>query len=1019
MLLRTLTRLSFLLTLGVPGAAQHEFWNFETPHVHPLEITPDGERLLAVNTPDQRLEVFNISTGVPVHVLSAHVGLEPVSVRARTSTEAWVINHLSDSVTVLDPQTGKITKVLKTDDEPCDVAFSEGRAFVTCSQANTVLVFNTFELTETPQRIHLDGEDPRGIAAGSGGAEIYVAFFESGNETTILGGGFALPSPPIASNAVSDPDGPYGGINPPPNDGIEFNPPMSDNLPPAPEVGLIVRRDAEDRWWDDNEMEWTEFVSGPLAGRSGRVPDWQLLDHDVAVIQAQSLDVSYVGGLMNLCMAMAVHPSGAVHVVGTDARNHERFEPVLNGRFLEVLCSSIQPGPDPPVTRFDLNPHIDSEARSVPQEERDLSIGDPRGIVWSSDGSFGFVAGLGSNNVVKLDEEGQRAAPLETIEVGEGPTGLALNEVSNLLYVLNKFSASITVVDLSTSRPDLEIPFFDPTTPEIKIGRKHLYDTHETSGTGVASCASCHADARTDKLVWDLGNPAGEVKLTIGQNLASLVTEDWHPMKGPMATQTLQDIIGKEPLHWRGDRAGIEEFNGAFASLMADDEVLTPTEMQEFEDFLATIRIPPNPYRNLDNTLSESVPLPGQFTSGSIGPQGLPLPPGNAVRGLDIFVDPDPEEVSCVSCHALPSGVGTDHHVYGETLVPFPVGPNGEHHSRLVHLDGFTNHTLKPAQLRTLYEHIGFDLRQPAVHVGFGFLHDGSIDSLSSFLAPFGIASGFFTDQDVADTIAFLMSLSGSELPEGSLTTLNRPPGMPSLDSHAAIGHQIFLDGGAGDSAEIELLSSLFDLADEGKIGVVAHGYFGGVPRGFYYLGNNALSSDRQYDRLGATGLFGLISPQNPLVWTVVPANSAVRMGVDRDGDGVFDRDEIDNGTGPDDPSDFPCLYEPYPPAAFTAVHIRRQGADFEWQDESFNEEGFHIQYRVQGQANFITIATTGPNTTFARVSGLNPDTHYQFRLVGFNCAGLSHGDHLSLSTLADRPFTPGASPQGTRSRSL
>ena len=29
-------------------------------------------------------------------------------------------------------------------------------------------------------------------------------------------------------------------------------------------------------------------------------------------------------------------------------------------------------------------------------------------------------------------------------------------------------------------------------------------------------------------------------------------------MKGPMTTQTMQDIIGHEPLHWRGDRSGLE-----------------------------------------------------------------------------------------------------------------------------------------------------------------------------------------------------------------------------------------------------------------------------------------------------------------------------------------------------------------------------------------------------------------------------------------------------------------------------
>ena len=47
---------------------------------------------------------------------------------------------------------------------------------------------------------------------------------------------------------------------------------------------------------------------------------------------------------------------------------------------------------------------------------------------------------------------------------------------------------------------------------------------------------------------------------------------DFHPMKGPMTTQTMQDLIGKEPLHWRGDRLSIEAFDGAFHELLGGDE---------------------------------------------------------------------------------------------------------------------------------------------------------------------------------------------------------------------------------------------------------------------------------------------------------------------------------------------------------------------------------------------------------------------------------------------------------------
>ncbi|HXL14649.1 MAG TPA: hypothetical protein VN972_01075, partial [Methylomirabilota bacterium] len=63
-------------------SATTDFRNFETLQVHPLAITPDGSKLLAVNTPDARLEIFAIGAGTLDTLGEVPVGLEPVSVRA-------------------------------------------------------------------------------------------------------------------------------------------------------------------------------------------------------------------------------------------------------------------------------------------------------------------------------------------------------------------------------------------------------------------------------------------------------------------------------------------------------------------------------------------------------------------------------------------------------------------------------------------------------------------------------------------------------------------------------------------------------------------------------------------------------------------------------------------------------------------------------------------------------------------------------------------------------------------------
>src|SRR6185503_19117971 len=125
------------------------FTTFESGHVRPLAMSPDGMRLFAVNTPDDRLEIFDVSPvdGSLTHAGSVAVGMEPVAVAARTDSEVWVVNHLSDSVSVVDVGSvpPHVKQTILVGDEPRDVVFAgatRNRALVTCAhrgQNSTVL----------------------------------------------------------------------------------------------------------------------------------------------------------------------------------------------------------------------------------------------------------------------------------------------------------------------------------------------------------------------------------------------------------------------------------------------------------------------------------------------------------------------------------------------------------------------------------------------------------------------------------------------------------------------------------------------------------------------------------------------------------------------------------------------------------------------------------------------------------------------------------------------------------------
>jgi YVTN family beta-propeller protein len=817
--------LSLLTAMVVAtGSWAQSFVNWESPHVTPLDLTPNGKLLLAINTADNRLEVFGLTKAGLDPLGAVTVGLDPVSVRALSNSQAWVVNHVSDTISIVDLQALNVVATLYPGDEPADVVFAGKplRAFVTVSQLNQVKVYDPANLAAAPVTIQIEGEDPRALATD--GTTVYAAIFESGNRTTSLSE-FAVSTPRM---------NPYRGApNPPPNSGARFNPPIEPGLPEPPNTGIIVRKDDQGAWLDDNSGDWSLAVG------------WDLHDHDIAIIEADTLATSYATGIMNLNMALGIKPGAGLTVVGTEALNEVRFESNINGVFLRVMGALVG-GPGVPQMLHDLNPQLDYSVPTVPQSIRNQALGDPRGVAWTSAGDRGYITGMGSNNLVALDGAWNRTALIET---GQGPTGVRIDEKRGRVYVLNKFDATISIIDADSLMDIDQVAFYDPTPPEITLGRPFLYDTHRTSGLGHLSCASCHIDARMDQLAWDLGNPQGQLEelfvtclnLTAGANC-----QDWHPMKGPMVTQPLIGISSSSFLHWRADQALLADFNPTFENLQGADVQLTDAEMEAFDAFIATLAYPPNPYRRIDGSLRSSFPNGGNPSNGRA------LFTGTSTHSL----------FRCQDCHDGPGGGGG-------SLVQ-------------ANLLDLSQSFLSP-QLRNLYEKTGRDDTSLDNNRGFGFLHDGTVDRLTTFFEFF--ESRFdVTPQEVLDLEAYLMSFS--------------------TDTHAGVGVQATLPSRGGEPATV---NQLIAIASDGAVELVARGVISGEPRGYYLLDAARFQSDRAAQRIDASALQALAAEGAEITFTLVPQGSAARIGVDRDQDGVFDGDEVDLGTDPADPDDLPA----------------------------------------------------------------------------------------------------------------
>ncbi|HVH04845.1 MAG TPA: PEP-CTERM sorting domain-containing protein, partial [Myxococcota bacterium] len=431
----------------------------------------------------------------------------------------------------------------------------------------------------------------------------------------------------------------------------------------------------------------------------------------------------------------------------------------------------------------------------------------------------------------------------------------------------------------------LSRPLYNPESPRILDGRPLLYDAALTSSNGEASCSSCHVFADFDSLGWDLGNPDEPVVASTNPMGVIGSQQPFHPLKGPMTTQTLRGMDHHGPMHWRGDRTGggaqaldeqlaFEAFNVAFEGLLGRDEGEIPAaDMTAFADFILEVILPPNPIRNLDNSLT--------------GPQA---------NGRDLYFNRAGTDAitQCNGCHVL------------DPLAGF-FGTNGE--------TTFENETqeFKVAHLSNAYQKVGmFGLPEiPFVNVpnahqthqgdqvrGFGYLHDGSIATVFDFLNATVFVNLDQTER--ADLEQFVFAFDTALAP--------------------IVGQQVTLtaanQGNAGVSQRLDLLRQRADTsfvwADHPGVeecDLTVKGNVGGLARGYLFdPATNLYETDRAAEpALTDAALRALAAtPGQELTYTCVPPGSGLRIALDRDDDTYRDRDELDFGSDPEDDASIP-----------------------------------------------------------------------------------------------------------------
>ncbi len=967
---RTVRRIVVLVLACVLAAAASaaraasSYTLFESGQVRPLAMA--GGRLYVTNTPDNRLEIFDVTGSSPVRLSSVAVGLEPVAVAVRNAGEVWVVNHLSDSISIVDVSNAAAPRVVRTllvGDEPRDIVFAGpggGRAFITTAHRgqNSPLAATIYSVLTTPGLgradvwvfdaanlgttlggtpltiVTLFGDTPRALAVSPDGSTVYAAVFQSGNRTTTLsagvvcsGGSGAAPcgkvclgGPNMHHDCTVDGDCPSstcvvrspGGL-PAPN--------ADHNGLPQPEVGLIVQFDGT-HWVDELGRHWDNAVN------------FSLPDRDVFTIDATAnppVETAAYTGVGTVLFNMAVNPvSGRVYVTNTDAQNQVRFEGA--GTFAALFKPPGEPASvrghlaesritvldGPNVVPRHLNKHIDygTCCAAAPNAESEASLAFPLGMAVSSDGLTLYVAGFGSSKIgvyttsdIENDTFTPGADDVTLTGLGAcpggacGPTGMVLDETHSQLYVMTRFDDGLSVVSTATGAETGHLSLHDPEPPSVVNGRRFNYDARFTSSHGDSACASCHVFSDFDSLAWDLGDPDGNLITNPGPfrvgpfGSPPAVYTDFHPMKGPMTTQSLRGLANHGAMHWRGDRTGgndepsvqpnkgtfnedlaFKKFNVAFPGLLGRNAQLTPAEMQAYTDFILQVTYPPNPIRTFD----AAVPDP------------------DLAAGINFFNGPVSDALeNCNGCHRL------DPTANSETVAkPGFFGTDGE--------QSFENETqhFKVPHLRNMYQKVGmFGMEQvqlvdPGDNLfmgdqirGFGFLHDGSIDTIFRFHHgsvfnqgpgnPGGIPAGAAGDPLRRQIERFMLSF------DSNLTPIVGQQVTRTSTNTVAVGQR---------------LQRILDAGNSGGCDVVVKGRVAGAERGYLYVGSDTFMTDRVGEGpLPASVLEQKANtPGQELTYTCAPPGSGVRMALDRDGDGYADGDEVDGGSDPADASSTP-----------------------------------------------------------------------------------------------------------------
>ncbi len=245
----------------------------------------------------------------------------------------------------------------------------------------------------------------------------------------------------------------------------------------------------------------------------------------------------------------------------------------------------------------------------LPLDEPNTFYADPYDIRITPDGKQAFISHSGGDiiSVVNIDKVRDVMRRMDEglilnaendlmlsdeyitkrISTGSNPKGMEMSPDGNYLYIAERLSDKITVLNTRSLDYERSILMKGANQQSLLRTGEQLFNHSGRTFQNQYSCYSCHPDNHEDGLTYDM---------------------DFYPGEDLSNVQTLRELAGTSPFKWNGNNVSIYMQCGMrFSTFVTRTEAFSPENLNALVGFITSqISHPPNLYRTETGELTEA-----------------------------------------------------------------------------------------------------------------------------------------------------------------------------------------------------------------------------------------------------------------------------------------------------------------------------------------------------------------------------------------------------------------------------